>query len=102
MDARARAQPLVGELLQGVGCRTFLDRRAHIMGLIRWVSHPGVCRRVRGVPGSATSCRGRAGRWRLAVLGLLALLMLSGGLFTQTARPVVYVAPIAGMIDLGL
>jgi membrane-bound serine protease (ClpP class) len=28
--------------------------------------------------------------------------MLSGGLFTQTTRPVVYVVPIAGMIDLGL
>jgi membrane-bound serine protease (ClpP class) len=52
--------------------------------------------------GRATWCRGRAGRWRLAGLGLLALLLLSGGLFTQTTRPVVYVVPIAGMIDLGL
>jgi membrane-bound serine protease (ClpP class) len=102
MDARARAQPLVGELLQGVGCRPFLDRRAHVLGLIRWVSHPGGCRRVRGVPESATSCRCRTGRWRLAVLGLLALVILSVPPATQTARPVVYVVPIAGMIDLGL
>jgi membrane-bound ClpP family serine protease len=98
----ARAQPLVGELLQGVGCRPFLDQRADVLGLIRWVSHPGVCRRVTGVPGSATSCRNPAGRWRLAVLGLLALGILSAPPATQTARPVVYVVPIAGMIDLGL
>jgi membrane-bound serine protease (ClpP class) len=54
------------------------------------------------VPARAPLCRGRAGRWRLAGLGLLALLMLSGGLFAQTTRPVVYVVPIAGIIDLGL
>jgi membrane-bound serine protease (ClpP class) len=54
------------------------------------------------VPARAPLCRGRAGRRRLAGLGLLALLMLSGGLFAQTTRPVVYVVPIAGMIDLGL
>ena len=93
---------MVGELLQGIGCRLFLDRRAHVLGLIRWVSHPGVCRQLRGVPGSATSCRCRAGRWRLAGLGLLALVILSAPPATQTARPVVYVVPIAGMIDLGL
>jgi membrane-bound serine protease (ClpP class) len=46
--------------------------------------------------------RGRAGHWRLAGFGVLALRMLSGGLFTQSTRPVVYVVPIAGMIDLGL
>jgi membrane-bound serine protease (ClpP class) len=55
-----------------------------------------------GVPGRQRRRRGRAGRWRLAGCGLLALLMLSGGLFPQTTRPVVYVVPIAGMIDLGL
>ncbi len=102
MDARARPQPWVGERPQGGGCRPWLERRAHALGRRRGVSHPGVCHRVRGVPGRARRRRGRAGRWRLAGLGLLALLVLSGGLCTQTTRPVVYVVPIAGMIDLGL
>jgi membrane-bound serine protease (ClpP class) len=55
-----------------------------------------------GVSARATLCRGHAGCWRLAGLGLLAVLMISGGLCAQTARPVVYVVPISGMIDLGL
>jgi membrane-bound serine protease (ClpP class) len=55
-----------------------------------------------GVPGREGRRRGRAGRWRLAGLALLALLLLSGGLCPQPPRPVVYVVPIAGMIDLGL
>jgi membrane-bound serine protease (ClpP class) len=46
--------------------------------------------------------RGRPGQWRLALLGLIALLMPSGLLCAQDTRPVVYVVPIAGMIDLGL
>jgi membrane-bound serine protease (ClpP class) len=46
--------------------------------------------------------RKRAARWRLAGLGLFTILMVSGGLLTQTARPVVYVAPIEGIIDLGI
>jgi membrane-bound serine protease (ClpP class) len=55
-----------------------------------------------GVLGRERRRRGRAGRWRHAGFGMLALLMLSGELCTQPARPVVYVVPIAGMIDLGL
>jgi len=52
--------------------------------------------------GSELPRRGRAGRWRLVVLGLLAMGVLHTPLSTQPARPVVYVVPIAGMIDLGL
>jgi membrane-bound serine protease (ClpP class) len=55
-----------------------------------------------GVLGRERRRRGRAGHWRLAGFGVLVLLMLSGGLFAQPTRPVVYVVPIAGMIDLGL
>lgn len=39
---------------------------------------------------------------RLAVLGLLAMLVLGGPVRAQDSRPVVYVAPVEGMIDLGL
>jgi membrane-bound serine protease (ClpP class) len=46
--------------------------------------------------------RGRAGQWRLAVLGLLVMSILSVPPSAQTARPVVYVVPIGGIIDLGL
>ena len=46
--------------------------------------------------------RSRAGRWRRAVLGLLAICVLNTPLPPQPARPVVYVVPIAGFIDLGL
>jgi membrane-bound serine protease (ClpP class) len=116
MYTRARLQAFVGELpqrlwlirggaMQGVGCRLFIDRLARPLGLTRWGSNQGVCRGVIGVPGTEMRRRSRAARWRLAGLGLLALLMLSmlsGGLLTQTTRPVVYVVPIAGMIDLGL
>jgi hypothetical protein len=49
MDARARPQLWVGERSQGVGCRPFLDRRAHALGRIRWVSNQGLCRGVMGV-----------------------------------------------------
>ena len=102
MYKRALPQALVGELPQGVGWRPLLDQLARAVGLTRWVSNQGVCREVVGLLGHVRRERSRAGRWRLAGLGLLALLMLSGGLFTQTTRPVVYVVPIAGMIDLGL
>jgi hypothetical protein len=99
MDARARPQPWGGERPQGVGCRPWLERQAHALGRIRWVSHQALCRGVMGVPGPERR-RGRAGRWRLAGCALLALLMLGGGLCPQTTRPVGYVVPIAGMIDL--
>ena len=46
--------------------------------------------------------RGRAGRWRLAVLGLLVMVILSVPPSAQTPRALVYVVPIAGIIDLGL
>lgn len=75
---------------------------ARALRLTRRVSHPGVCREVGGVPGRERRRRGRAWRWRLAVLGLLAMGVLHTPLSAQPARPVVYVVPIAGMIDLGL
>jgi membrane-bound serine protease (ClpP class) len=46
--------------------------------------------------------RGRAGRGHIALLGLLAMFILGDPVATQTARPVVYVVPITGIIDLGL
>ena len=46
--------------------------------------------------------RRRAGRWWLTGLGLVAMCVLSVPLSTQPSRPVVYVVPIEGMIDLGL
>jgi hypothetical protein len=102
MDTRARPRPCVSERPQGVGCRPWLERRAHALGRRRWVSHPGLCRVIMSVPGRKRRRRGRAGRWRRVGFGLLALLLLSGGLGTQPTRPVVYVVPITGMIDLGL
>ncbi|MGH8066983.1 MAG: hypothetical protein ACRERE_17445, partial [Candidatus Entotheonellia bacterium] len=113
MYTRARLQAFVGELpqrlclirreaMQSVGCPPFFGRLARALGLIRWVSNQGVWRGVIALPGTEKRRRSRAARWQLAGLGLLAILMVSGGLFTQTARPVVYVVPIAGMIDLGL
>ena len=46
--------------------------------------------------------RGRRGRWGLVAFGLLAVLLPGAVLLPQDARPVVYVAPIKGVIDLGL
>ena len=46
--------------------------------------------------------RGRRGRWGLVAFGLLAVLLPGAVLLPQDARPVVYVAPIEGVIDLGL
>jgi membrane-bound serine protease (ClpP class) len=56
-----------------------------------------------GRAGRGTDWRqGWPGKWRIALLGLIALLIPSGLLCAQDTRPVVYVVPIAGMIDLGL
>lgn len=52
--------------------------------------------------GVKMSRRGRTGRWRLAVLGLLTMCFLGEPPSTQPARSVVYVVPIGGIIDLGL
>ena len=46
--------------------------------------------------------RGRRGWWCLVALGLLAVFLPDAALLPQDARPVVYVAPIEGVIDLGL
>jgi membrane-bound serine protease (ClpP class) len=46
--------------------------------------------------------RGRAGRWRLAGLGLLVMFILSIPPSAQTPGALVYVVPITGIIDLGL
>ncbi len=46
--------------------------------------------------------RGRRGRWGLVALGLLTVLLPGAAPLSQDARPVVYVVPIEGIIDLGL
>jgi membrane-bound serine protease (ClpP class) len=45
---------------------------------------------------------GRRGRWPAVLLGLIALLVTSAPPSAQDTRPVVYVVPIEGIIDLGL
>ena len=52
--------------------------------------------------GTQRSGRSAVRGWRLAMLGLAVVLMLGGPARAQSPRPVVYLAPIEGMIDLGL
>jgi membrane-bound serine protease (ClpP class) len=113
MYERAQPQALEGQLrprlcltirkaMQGVGCRLFPYRLARALRLTGWVNNQGIGREFIGVPGTERRRRGRAGRWWLAGLGLLAMFIMSVPLSTQPAQPVVYVVPIAGIIDLGL
>jgi membrane-bound ClpP family serine protease len=88
--------------IQGVGCRLLLYRLARTLGLTGWVRHQGAYRQVGGAPASEGQRRGRAGRWRLAVRGLLVMFIVRVPPSAQTVRPVVYVVPIGGIIDLGL
>jgi membrane-bound serine protease (ClpP class) len=67
-----------------------------------WAGRPGVRRGVGGEPGRGRWRRPRGWRWQHVGLGLLVMFALGGSAPTQTARPVVYVAPIEGIIDLGL
>jgi membrane-bound serine protease (ClpP class) len=67
-----------------------------------WVCHQGFCHEAGGRLGSELWRRRRAWRWQLVGLGVLAMFMLSALASTQSARPVVYVVPIGGIIDLGL
>jgi len=97
-----RLCPLRRGTVQGGGCCPLLGRLTRALGLTGWVRRQGRCREVRGEPRRERRCRRRPRQWRLVALGLLALVMLGAPLLPQTARPVVYVVPIAGMIDLGL
>lgn len=58
--------------------------------------------RQKGMTDSEKWYRSRASQGCIALLGLLAMLILCHPALTQTARPVAYVVPIAGIIDLGL
>lgn len=50
----------------------------------------------------ASRRRARLVRWRAALVGLLALFIPGAPSHAENARPVVYLAPIEGIIDLGL
>jgi membrane-bound serine protease (ClpP class) len=90
------------EVMQGVVRHLLRDRRTRALGPMVQPCNPSACNRPGRVSTRGVPQLGRTRRWRLAMLVLLALLSLNVPPSTQTTRPVVYVVPIAGIIDLGL